>query len=392
MLNQKENQEVSRPEKKICCLPFCSKPTCKVVCFVILGLVLLAVAVFAGIQIGKKQAPPAVVQQPEVSPTPTVDPTANWKTILNEQIGIFFKYPESLFPYINTPQIVPDYSYFGFNAFNNKEKRDHRALTKTDLELELAIYKPIKVSIQPYLSAIEATDNTIITQPFPGISGSYTKVKTVTDGTAQKAIIYTEPENEYADYDGIVVDGKNVATIRLMTGSRNRRQELLPLLDLILSTFKFLDGESLTTNSCSKDVDKILETVTKFEEYQKKRDSSNVLNLFTPPEYQTDIEIYNYLSGKDNNVALRLYSTGETNFNLLSYKIVKDPESRGSKWCVVVAEENRQYYRQGIGGYLEPKLIKIELLLVKSENNWKIDQYIKTNQPSPAKYSGWVGQ
>ncbi|MDP3954922.1 MAG: hypothetical protein Q8Q15_00985 [bacterium] len=210
-------------------------------------ILILFILVAAGIggwyllnQSSLKSLIPTPTPTPNVIATPTPDPTANWKTVLNEQIGISFKYPENLLPYTNTPQVAPDYSFFGFDAFSNKEKRDHRALTEADLELELAVYKPAKGTIQPYLSAIEAADNTIITQPFPGISGSYTKVKTVTDETVQRAVIYAEPESEYAEYDAIVIDGnKNVATVRLMTGSRNKRQELLPLLDQILSTFKF---------------------------------------------------------------------------------------------------------------------------------------------------------
>lgn len=100
MLNQKENQEVSQPAKKSFCLPCCSKPTCKIVCFVILGLVLLAGAVYAGIQIERKEllsrfenleTPPAELKEDLITPTP--DLTANWKTYTNEKYGYSFKYP-----------------------------------------------------------------------------------------------------------------------------------------------------------------------------------------------------------------------------------------------------------------------------------------------------------
>ena len=213
-------------------------------------VLLLALVGAAGFLLGKsfsqpKTSSPSSISQVSPSPTPetpTPDPTANWKTILNEQAGISFKYPESLLAYTNPPQVSPDYSFFGFDAFNNKENRDHQALLENDLELEVIVHKPAKGDVKPYLSAIEAADNTIVAQPFPGISGSYTKVKTITDKQTKKAIIYAEPENEYAEYDAIAIDNNNnVAVIRLMTGSYNKREELLTVLDQILSTFKFLD-------------------------------------------------------------------------------------------------------------------------------------------------------
>ncbi|OGV91335.1 hypothetical protein A2783_05165 [Microgenomates group bacterium RIFCSPHIGHO2_01_FULL_45_11] len=228
--------------------------------------------------------------QPVSSPaqtTPTPDPTANWKTVQNEQVGISFKYPDVLFPYTNNPQIAPDYSYYGFDAFNTEAKRDHRALTETDLEFELVVYKPFKDTIEPYLSAIEAEDNTVVTRPFPGITGSYNKVKTIIDKTTLKAIFYAEQDNEYSQYDGIVVEGKNVATIRLMTGSRNKRQELLPLIDQILSTFKFLDSKVTGTK---------LSTPTKspspqIQTWNTFTNQENSLS-FTYPPYTTATQVH----------------------------------------------------------------------------------------------------
>lgn len=66
------------PVSKPCCL----SSSWKIVSFLLLGLLALVIAVFAGIQIGKSQksqvlAPPTT---PTITPTPTTDLTASWKT------------------------------------------------------------------------------------------------------------------------------------------------------------------------------------------------------------------------------------------------------------------------------------------------------------------------
>ena len=181
--------------------------------------------------------PPTLPTTPPKTPTPS-DSTGGWKTVSNEQVGINFKYPDNLLPYTNIPQ-VPDSTYFGFDAFSSQEKRDHRSLTEADLELELIVYKPVKTGIEPYLSAVGATDNTTVSQPFPGITGSFTKVKTLTNGSTQTALIYSEQAGEYSEYDAIVIDSNNVAIIRLMIGSDSKREQLLLLIEQIASNFRF---------------------------------------------------------------------------------------------------------------------------------------------------------
>lgn len=189
---------------------------------------------------------------PPISPTPSPDPNANWEVVIDTQIGISFKYPKDTFPYANSLQTTLDHSFFGFDVFNNNKRRDHRSLKEDDLALNLTVYKPAKTNIELYLSTIETANNTVITQPFPGVSGSYTKVNSIIDNEAKRAIIYSEPKNEYAEYDAILVDNNNnVAIIRLMTGSHSQRQKLLPLLTQILSTFKFLDNEITPTKEAS---------------------------------------------------------------------------------------------------------------------------------------------
>lgn len=78
----------------------------KIVLLVVLGLIVVAGAVYAGIQIGKKQvagglstkATPTPIPQPTSIPTliPTPDETANWKTYENSDLSFQLKYPADL--------------------------------------------------------------------------------------------------------------------------------------------------------------------------------------------------------------------------------------------------------------------------------------------------------
>lgn len=72
----------------------------KVILSVILGLVVVAGAVYAGVKIGKKQIQPNVVAEPTIVPTtipqetevsPAPGETINWKTYRSENVT--FKYP-----------------------------------------------------------------------------------------------------------------------------------------------------------------------------------------------------------------------------------------------------------------------------------------------------------
>lgn len=86
------------------------KPWLKIVLFSILGLFLLAGAVFAGYFLGRKSISPrellisptpivtqtpVVENQPSPTPEATIDETKDWKTYRNEKYGFSFKYPGS---------------------------------------------------------------------------------------------------------------------------------------------------------------------------------------------------------------------------------------------------------------------------------------------------------
>ena len=83
-----------------------------VILLVILGLLTVAGAVYAGITIGKKQTQPNVIAEPTVIPppaeiTPTPDATANWKTYRNNKFKYEFKFPP-LWEYNRGPGNISD--------------------------------------------------------------------------------------------------------------------------------------------------------------------------------------------------------------------------------------------------------------------------------------------
>jgi len=73
-----------------------SKSWLKILLFILIELVIIAGSVFVGIQIGKRQIPTQTAVNStdlSVTPSPTTNPTANWKTYENNQYGFTFKYP-----------------------------------------------------------------------------------------------------------------------------------------------------------------------------------------------------------------------------------------------------------------------------------------------------------
>lgn len=74
----------------------------------VLGAAILVIGIFyAGYQYSQKQPKPTTPLT--TSPTPILDPTANWKTYQNTQAGISFKYPNG---WIIEPYDVAGFSYF----------------------------------------------------------------------------------------------------------------------------------------------------------------------------------------------------------------------------------------------------------------------------------------
>ena len=85
----------------------------------------------AQVQVAQNQ-PTAVVQS---SPTPTIDPTANWKTFKNDTYGFEVKYPENLIAVADAPadknaalkyrlsiqNSLKDVTYFNIDIWNDQQ-------------------------------------------------------------------------------------------------------------------------------------------------------------------------------------------------------------------------------------------------------------------------------
>lgn len=95
MIEDKVPPAEINPVAQISAQPSKQNNLLKIILFVFLGLIIMAGAVYAGMQMGKRQltgvtTPTSIPTQTEA--IPTQDPTANWKTYKNSDYS--FKYPE----------------------------------------------------------------------------------------------------------------------------------------------------------------------------------------------------------------------------------------------------------------------------------------------------------
>lgn len=164
-------------------------------------------------------------------------------------------------------------------------------------------------------------------------------------------------------------------------GTEDMRSEVL---HKIVSTFRFLDQRQ--GFSCEQENVALTTLVSNFEELQKKRNPNAVLALFTPAESVADKDTYKFLSGGDA-AGPRLYNSGQTNFQLGSYEVIGLPVERANLGCEVNVEEKRAFYKEGIGGWNPAGSYKLTFVLMKVNNEWKIEQYLGSGKTG--KYSGW---
>jgi len=147
-------------------------------------------------------------------------------------------------------------------------------------------------------------------------------------------------------------------------------------------------GEIPVSDLCIVEKEEIIDLVNSFENAQMKRDARGILALFTPPELPGDSSTYVYLSGSDA-AGPRLYSSGQTNFNQPSFKILETPSKNASGSCTTKVQEQRSYYPEGVGGDFGPmQPYTVYFVTVKQNNAWKIDRYL-SDDGSTHKYSGW---
>ncbi len=141
-----------------------------------------------------------------------------------------------------------------------------------------------------------------------------------------------------------------------------------------------LPSHVFNSNSpCTTERDKIIFFVTNFEILQTKQDSSGVLRLFTSPISGDDKKTYDFLLKE-------LYTSQQTMFKMASYKITELPDEYLKGGCLLTVVEQRSM--PGTSGFGQVKPFSVDIIVVKENDQWKIDKYFQSTQV-PTKYSGW---
>ena len=193
-------------------LPALTKHWVKIALLSVLGLVLAGGLVFAGIQIGKKQALPVAVSP---ASTPTIDPTANWKTYGNEKYKFTFKYP-------------PEWNYaesYSKTSMNNNWLMITLAKKENMQSLPVSGLPNIQVHIT------ESTDQKQFS--------FYEWTKVVGSTSVDK--IQAEIRQHKSSDQKEVVFIKNGYTFEVISQNYNKDTSQNEIFGQILSTFKFLD-------------------------------------------------------------------------------------------------------------------------------------------------------
>ncbi|TSC73923.1 MAG: hypothetical protein G01um101444_433 [Parcubacteria group bacterium Gr01-1014_44] len=132
-------------------------------------------------------------------------------------------------------------------------------------------------------------------------------------------------------------------------------------------------------NICQQQNKEISKFISKFENLQKKGAAKQVLELFTPPTEPEDVATYAFLAGLDAGLP-RLYSTGTTNFVLLSFGVVDVYQSWWVNGCIVNVIEKRKYYPHGdysIKPWTRRHVLNFELVywFKGEERIWLVESY-----------------
>lgn len=195
-------------------------------------IILIFIAIFsAGAYIviknqSNKQPPPPTptVQPSQISPSPTIDETSNWKTYRDEKYSFQFLYPQDLF--LKKSEKFPD-SIF---------------LTKYDIDIENGQNEG------PFaLISIMIWDKNDFLEPL-NLLGLDKRENIMVDGVKAVKVSGIKPEGQYLAgiyYQQVFfsINDKIISLLFYEDPSNN-----IKLLDQILSTFKFLDNEEEFNN------------------------------------------------------------------------------------------------------------------------------------------------
>lgn len=172
----------------------------KILLFTILGLIIVAGSLFAGVQIGKNQTPnqQPIAVQPTASPTqivanptalptanPTINPTTNWKTYTNSTYKFLIKYPsnwisksytlaDSRIPYLHNPNNKYDIQF----GYNKDEPSVISEMTGKPMVTDLSNYNPTTINgIKVYVNNnLQGNDGNYMKYYFQISDGEYISI------------------------------------------------------------------------------------------------------------------------------------------------------------------------------------------------------------------------
>lgn len=216
---------------------------------IMIGILLLCIGFTAGLVFDKTTffANPYINAKPTttLTPAPTSDPTANWKTYINTKVGFEMKYPER-YPQPGLPSGGPNSS--PIYATGNEDN--------TDIIFGTSSLDSIDLDVFPFTGTVDQLKNDATKSPIAISEEKATLIKTIQVGETTAQWYATTPKIVYPNDTNsgairVYFIGNNHGFILNTTSNHNTEE-----IDQILSTFKFTDTTStqqvqgIQLNSC----------------------------------------------------------------------------------------------------------------------------------------------
>jgi hypothetical protein len=220
------------------------KPWLKIALFSVLGLVLVGIIALATTQISKKQAPQITIQPvptftPIATPTLNLDSTANWKTYTNTKYGYSIRYPDDLLYPQFAPgvDIRPDSVAVSFILVKYKnQQRGRQSQQQPQIGIEVFPDEGLlfgewwdKHSTDKLFTYDNTFDNAIHYFGVKDIGQAHNGLEWWTFSSEWEGI---EKNNKMINRNGNIYD---------LYYKNALGEDLKPIFNLVLSTFKFLD-------------------------------------------------------------------------------------------------------------------------------------------------------
>ncbi len=210
------------------------KPTkLPIILMTVIAVLSLAVSAYFGYQnyLLKQQ----ISQSPTASPSPTVDPTADWKTYTNTAYSYHLKYPnewlaKSFGPGPGGFQLLNDSSRGVILSPNNQEQ------TIPSPSLQIEADGPENLS-RPIYSEFQKQAKTGFSETYKLISETTTSFSGVTATVLEGEHVYSETSTYVKQF--VFASSESGVYFSITIASDTKKESLV--FDQILSTFKFLD-------------------------------------------------------------------------------------------------------------------------------------------------------